>query len=209
MPGGKSNQLNELIGREARLFENAFQRATFEVSAVERNGNDAGALRMTKKSMRASAVIQIKAHPVEHPNHIGGRAHGQARHGGLQIHCDALDARRTRLNGNLFAVLHEALEVATNGVFHHRAGFFNRVALGHKSRQRRHRHGESPFRGGLEYSGVLILRHVLAFFFVAEIPSLSIRSSVLKFCRHLTEPVADQTYIGLSCESRMRPLATR
>ena len=61
----------------------AFERSSFEVLAVERNGDDPRSVWMTKESVRARAVVRKKSPlSVKRPDDLGGRTDRKA---GLRV----------------------------------------------------------------------------------------------------------------------------
>src|ERR1700722_5451329 len=90
----------------------------------------------------------------------------------IHTHRYTLDARGTWLDGDFLAVLHKALQVAEDGVPHHRPRLFNGVAFCNEPGQCRNRDYESPFRGRLKYRRILILRHAVFSFVAHFLPSI-------------------------------------
>jgi hypothetical protein len=68
----------------------------------------------------------------------------------------------TGLNGDLFAMLDETLQVSAYGVFHYRAGFLQCVAFGNEPRQHRDGHYVAALGSRFEHGGVVLFSHAVA-----------------------------------------------
>jgi hypothetical protein len=105
-------------------------------------------------------MVHKKARTLQSPNDFNGLTDGQARHKFLDFDFHEFDGSRARFERDFFTVFQQTFEVATNGVFHHCAGFFKRISFGYESWECRHCHYVTALFGGLKNRCVLIIRHV-------------------------------------------------
>src|SRR5258707_1298014 len=116
----KLDQLDELVGRKPSLIANALSVPRLRPLRWK------GTVTIPGRPGMAKITIENESRPAQRSNDVGRRANGQPRHGiwtdagSSDIHRDPLEARRTRLDRDFLAVLHQALQVSADGVLDHR-----------------------------------------------------------------------------------------
>jgi hypothetical protein len=102
-----SEQSDKLFHRQPGLFDDASERAAFEILAVKRDNHQAPTHRMSEEAMGTGAMVKNKAGAPQRLYNVGGLAGRQSRHG-LKSHRNPLNGSDPGFNRDLLPMLPKA-----------------------------------------------------------------------------------------------------